>query len=185
MSLLRSLRARELSGGGARSLLDLPSAFCERIDAGEAALPSTLREPMPLLLRKLETRLRNHREDLQSSELRTMVMSLGKRVQESEQQRDVFVSCQGDVLLIQLLQRLAPPDGPLVDAVVVNECVQILVRLATPPPRGGGRVGPPWARAPPLPPSPRKRRAHHSRVASLPPVRRRSSPSRTATPPRA
>tara|TARA_B110001452_G_scaffold243597_1_gene227133 strand:- start:207 stop:755 length:549 start_codon:yes stop_codon:yes gene_type:complete len=182
MSILRSLRARELSGGGARSLLDLPSAFCERIDAGEAALPSTLREPMPLLLRKLEKRLRN-REDLQSSELRTMIMSLGKRVQESEQQRDVFVSCQGDVLLIRLLQRLAPPDGPLADAVVVNECVQILVRLATPPPqRGCGRVGPPWARPSPPPLAPRRA---HALASHLPPVRRRSSPSRTATRPRA
>lgn len=181
MSILRTLRSRELSGAGARSLYDLPSAFCERIDASEAALPSTLREPMPLLLRKLETRLRL-REDLRSSELRTMILNLGKRVQESEQQRDVFVSCQGDVLLIQLLQRLAPPEGRLVDANMANECVQILVRLATPSSRGTGVS----ALSGPAPPSPCAALTLSRRIClPSPSLRRRSSPSRTATPPRA
>ena len=83
---------------------------------------------MPVLLRQLAQRILRY-EDPHSPELCELVLALGKRVCESSQQRSVFVDCQGDVLLVKLLQQLVPMEGRLLTApTVINECVQILAR---------------------------------------------------------
>ena len=130
--LLRTLQRGELTGGKGwpRNCLDLPSAFLEqRLDAPErVSRHEPTREGTPALLRRLEQRILRH-EDPQGEELG----ELGRRVCESSQQRGVFVDCQGDVLLVKLLQQLVPSEGgPLAAPAVINECVQILARRSLP-----------------------------------------------------
>ena len=133
--LLRTLQRGELTGGKGwpRSCLDLPAAFLERLDAPErVSRDEKPREAMPALLRRLEQRILRH-EDPKSAGFRDLVLTLGKRVCESSQQRSVFVDCCGDVLLVRLLQQLVPSEGgPLTAPSVINECVQILARRPLP-----------------------------------------------------
>ena len=136
--MLAKLRRGELTGGGwPRSLLDLPEAFLERLDASPETSsrrsPEPDRETMPSLLRQLGRRMMEH-EDPQAPEFRELIFAIGKRVCESAQQRGVFADCQGDVLLVQLLVKLVPAESePITAPVVINECVQILVRRLAPP----------------------------------------------------
>ena len=133
--LLRTLQRGELTGGKGwpRSCLDLPAAFLERLDAPERVSHGEKpRDPMPALLRQLEQLILQH-ADPKGARLRELVLTLGKRVCESSQQRRVFVECCGDVLLVRLLLQLAPTEGgPLTAPSVINECVQMLARRPLP-----------------------------------------------------
>jgi hypothetical protein len=108
--LLRTLQRGELTGGKGwpRSCLDLPAAFLERLDAPERVIHGEKpREAMPALLRQLEQHILRH-GDPKGARFRELVLTLGKRVCESSQQRRVFVECCGDVLLVRLLLQLVP-----------------------------------------------------------------------------
>ena len=133
--LLRTLQRGELTGGKGwpRSCLDLPAAFLERLDAPErVSRGEKPREAMPALLRQLEQHILNH-ADPKGARFRDLVLTLGKRVCESSQQRSVFVISCGDVLLVRLLQQLVPSEGGRLTAPsVINECVQILARRPLP-----------------------------------------------------
>ena len=133
--LLRTLQRGELTGGKGwpRSCLDLPAAFLERLDAPErVSRGEKPREAMPALLRQLEQYILRH-ADPKGARFRELVLTLGKRVCESSQQRRVFVECCGDVLLVRLLLQLAPTEGgPLTAPSVINECVQMLARRPLP-----------------------------------------------------
>ena len=86
-SLLPALRRAELTGKGPRGLLDLPASLCTRID--EELAESTRierREPMPALLVDLGTRMRR-RDDPLSLAFRGLIVTISRRVQESEQQQ--------------------------------------------------------------------------------------------------
>eukprot|EP00965_Chrysotila_dentata_P245950 6206867-Pleurochrysis_carterae.AAC.3 len=70
----------------------------------------------------------------QSQDFRELMTTISNRVCDSQQQRSVFLMCHGDVVLQKLLQQLVfPRDASAkLPHSIVNECVQILVRM--PPP---------------------------------------------------
>jgi len=135
------LRQLELHGSGprARSLKALPAHFVQGIDhSNQGVRPSLARPSMGSLLREMEilvvradsTWMQNRRA---MTQIRTLMSTLCARVSESVQQREVFVSCQGDVLVVHLLHTLAAGEGgPPTDMAVaiINECVQLTAELA-------------------------------------------------------
>lgn len=138
-NILVRLRNSELYGAGqrARSLQSLPLRFVAGIDS-DGVRDSLARVGMGSLVLQLETLLRSEEASSgATTDTRELISLLCARVCESAQQRDVFVSCQGDVHVVQLLHRLAAgldrhESGPRRDCrvAVLNECIQMLAELA-------------------------------------------------------
>ena len=139
-SILHVLRAAETTGRGPRSLLALPEAISARADSDGMSSEATERRGpwsarMGVLLLRLERLLDRHRtattlEAVALVELKTLVTQIGIRVCESRSQRDSFLTCSGDVLLLKLLHLLGEqPKAPQIQP-VINELIQILAELA-------------------------------------------------------
>jgi len=133
-SLFRKLQDGQLTGKWPASLGALPKQFCARIDT-ENVRESLKRPGLGSLLLQLEQRLSRRQPQLSREdvhELQKMVTRIGTRVCESVQQRHMFLTCQGDVLLLQLLLQLVPPNAGSIEPLIpiINEAIQILAELA-------------------------------------------------------
>lgn len=132
-SLFQTLRTGEISGRWPTSLRSLPPSFCARIDS-ENVRESLQRKGLGELLLEIEQRLvrRQHLLQPDVTELAKLVTRIGTRVCESTQQRNIFITCQGDVVLMQLLLQLVPPHASSIESLapIINETIQILAELA-------------------------------------------------------
>jgi hypothetical protein len=139
-SIVERLRHAELYGAGprARSLLALPPRFVAGIDS-DGVRASLARVGMGSLLRQLEALPLRGEEAGRGAmtDTRELTTLLCARVCDSAQQREVFVACQGDVIVVQMLHWLAAgldrhESGPRRDGrvAVLNECIQMLAELA-------------------------------------------------------
>ena len=124
----------QLSGRAPRTLLDLPQAFCERLDG--AASPrahdqdgsmSTLLLQLSLLLRRQEGRRANPYD---VAEMQRIVSSIGIGTSEGQSSRDSFLACRGDVVLVRLLHLVAEDASDPNFHAVVNDIIQILAEFA-------------------------------------------------------
>lgn len=137
-NLTLSLLRRELAGSPSRSLRALPTRFVERIDS-DGVRERLARVGIGSLLLQLEGILQQsptsqlHRAQL--VDVRVLVSDCYSRLCETSNKRELFIACQGDVLIVRLLLRLAASiaeDGALRNLAVpaLNECIQILAELA-------------------------------------------------------
>lgn len=136
--MLNLLRRAETTGQAPRSLLALPEVIASRADGAESGSSEASERRggwstrMGVLLLRLERSLERNRTTatIEAVELKPLITEIGIRVSESRSQRDAFLTCSGDVLLLKLLHLLSEQHGVPQVQQTINELIQILAELA-------------------------------------------------------